>query len=216
MKTVFFLLVCGVLVVLNALDYATALPFLAWMPLVNAGLGVLLAVLGICGMRNAECRVRSNEGMRNAETGVQTDAPVLPSAVSRDERAKHELTAFLGMLQEKGRLVDFVMEDLNAQPDARVGQVARVVHKGCREVILKAFAPEPAEGSVAEGEALSLVEGFSPERYRLIGSGSGGAPKGKLVHRGWVAGKVALPEFSKDPVESGAGYVIAPAEIEVG
>lgn len=213
MKNVLFHLFCGVLLVLNGLDQAADLPFSVWMPVINMGLAAVLACLALTGLRSAAPTSALKEMGRAAEPAPE---PVLPPVVSRDERAKHELAAFLGMLQEKGRLVDFVMEDLNAQPDARVGQVARVVHQGCREVILKAFAPEPAETSVAEGDTLALAPGFAPEKYRLIGTAPTGVPKGRLVHRGWMAKSVNLPEFSKEPRDSDSGYVIAPAELELG
>ncbi|MCC5844790.1 MAG: DUF2760 domain-containing protein [Verrucomicrobia bacterium] len=213
MKTAFFVLLAAVLAVLNGLDYAVSLPFSAWMPLLNAGGIAVLAVFGALGMRGAGSGTEPETGTAPPQP---ISAPVLPPVVSRDERAKHELAAFLGMLQEKGRLVDFVMEDLNAQPDARVGQVARVVHQGCREVILKAFSPEPVESGVAEGDPLSLEAGYAPEAYRLIGTAAEGAPRGRLVHRGWRAKAVNLPEFSKEPREDASGYVIAPAELELG
>ena len=44
------------------------------------------------------------------------------------------------MLQEKGRLVDFLMDDINAYSDAQVGAAARVVHAGCRGVLQDHFA----------------------------------------------------------------------------
>ena len=43
-------------------------------------------------------------------------------------RADAEIVHFLAMLQEKGRLVDFLMDDINAYNDAQVGAAARVVH----------------------------------------------------------------------------------------
>ena len=41
--------------------------------------------------------------------------------------ADAEIVHFLAMLQEKGRLVDFLMDDINAYSDAQVGAAARVV-----------------------------------------------------------------------------------------
>jgi hypothetical protein len=208
MKNIGILLITLVLLAANALDLAFEVQILEKAPYLNVALGLLLLMLVL--LPCAEKAPKEEPGPSAAPE------PVVPKAAGRDERSKHELAAFLGLLQEKGRLVDFVMEDLNAQPDARVGQVARVVHQGCREVILKAFAPVPAEASVGEGQPITLETGFAPEKYRLIGSAAEGGVKGRLVHRGWLAESVKLPEFSKEPEQSGSGYVIAPAEIELG
>src|SRR4051794_38071028 len=54
-------------------------------------------------------------------------------------RADAEIVSFLAMLQERGRLVDFLMDDINAYNDAQVGAAARVVHAGCRRVLQEHF-----------------------------------------------------------------------------
>lgn len=206
MKLFLFLMFCLSLGVVNGLSMAVDLPFADHLPVITLALAVCVAVSGWAAVRGASAPVSAPE--------PSDPGPPLPPAVSRDERTRHELAAFLGILQEKGRLVDFVMEDLNAQPDARVGQVARVVHQGCREVIVKAFAPEPLETSVAEGEILTLPEGYAPDEYRLIGTVTGESSRGRLLHRGWVAKTVKLPEFAKEPPSYSGAYRIAPAEVE--
>ncbi|HRE07168.1 MAG TPA: DUF2760 domain-containing protein, partial [Opitutaceae bacterium] len=82
---------------------------------------------------------------------VPTPAPAaapVPAA-----RAEAEVVALLALLQDKGRLVDFVREDITAATDAQVGAAARVVHAGCRQVLADCFeiAPvrtEPESGRV--------------------------------------------------------------------
>ena len=141
-------------------------------------------------------------------------APVL-SRVSRDERSRHELAAFLGLLQEKGRLVDFLMEDITSQPDDRVGQIARVVHQGCSGVIRKHFDLSPVTDT-PEGAALTLDKGYPPGDYRLVGTVSGEPPhRGTVLHPGWKTSRVALPELLGDPPESTDAYLVAPAELEL-
>src|SRR5258705_92566 len=54
-------------------------------------------------------------------------------------QAEAEVVAFIGLLQEKGRLVDFLMDDVTLYDDSRVGAAARVVHYGCREVLREHF-----------------------------------------------------------------------------
>lgn len=149
------------------------------------------------------------------QAAAPSESPPPRPLVERDERARHELAAFLGLLQEKGRLVDFLMEDITQQPDARVGQVARVVHQGCAGVLKKHFDLTPL-APVREGESLSLPEDHKPGDYRLVGTGSGEAPlKGRVLHPGWKTGKVTLPEITRDIPASTDCYVVAPVELEL-
>jgi hypothetical protein len=45
----------------------------------------------------------------------------------------------LGLLQQEGRLVDFLEEDVSAYSDADVGAATRVVHEGCRKALRQHF-----------------------------------------------------------------------------
>jgi hypothetical protein len=117
----------------------------------------------------------------------------------------------LAILQREGRFIDFLMEDVTAFSDADVGAAARVVHQGCRKVLVSSVDPVPAhEGS--EGANVTVPAGFDANRYRLVGNVTGAGPyTGSLKHHGWVAKSVALPELptAMDP------KVLAPAEVEL-
>ncbi len=134
-------------------------------------------------------------------------------AAERPQTADAEVVHFLSMLQEKGRLVDFLMDDINAYGDAQVGAAARVVHAGCKGVLQNHFSiipvrPEP------EGSKVQVPAGYSANEYRLVGKIAGSAPfSGVLVHRGWKTDSVKLPQLllgAADPLPA-----IAPAEVEV-
>jgi len=170
--------------------------------MVNLGLGVLLALETLWLARTP------------APAKATPEAPVAPKT-SREARTRHELAHFLGLMQEKGRLVDFLMEDLAGQPDERVGQVARVVHQGCRDVLNDCFALEPVQAA-EEGKELTLDADTPPEQVRLIGSVKGEPPHtGILLHKGWKTTKVDLPEISRELAEDPDTYLVAPAELEV-
>lgn len=128
-------------------------------------------------------------------------------------RADAEIVHFLAMLQEKGRLVDFVMDDINAYSDAQVGAAARVVHTGCKGVLEDHFSINPVRPE-PEGSTVQVPAGYSSDEYRLVGKIAGSAPfAGVLVHRGWKTDIVKLPQLLR-----GAGDrlpAIAPAEVEV-
>ncbi len=128
-------------------------------------------------------------------------------------RADAEIVYFLAMLQEKGRLVDFLMDDINAYSDAQVGAAARVVHAGLKGVLQEHFSINPVRRE-EEGSTVQVPAGYSADEYRLVGKIAGSAPfSGVLVHRGWKTDSVKLPQ-----VLSGAADrlpAIAPAEVEV-
>jgi len=136
-------------------------------------------------------------------------APERPQA----SRADAEIVHFLAMLQEKGRLVDFLMDDINAYSDAQVGAAARVVHAGCKGVLSEHFSINPVR-TEQEGSTIQVPAGFSADQYRLVGRIAGSAPfTGVLVHRGWKTDRVKLPQLlsgADDPLPA-----IAPAEVEV-
>jgi hypothetical protein len=136
-------------------------------------------------------------------------APEPPQA----SRADAEVIQLLTMFQEKGRLVDFLMDDINAYADAQVGAAARVVHAGCKAVLAEHFSIHPVR-TEQEGTTVQVPIGYSPDAYRLVGKIAGSAPfSGVLVHRGWKTNTVKLPRLMRgaaDPLPA-----IAPAEVDV-
>ncbi|GEM_PF-225676 len=133
--------------------------------------------------------------------------------VERDVESRRELAHFLGLLQEKGRLVDFVMEDISQQPDARIGQVARVVHQGCHEVFTKHFSLQKVR-SESEGSRVEL-QPEDLEKVRLAGSVQDAEQlSGTLLHAGWETTEVTLPELSPLSADP-KSYLVAPAEVEI-
>ena len=139
--------------------------------------------------------------------------PTPPLERPQARRADAEIVHFLGMLQEKGRLVDFLMDDINAYSDAQVGAAARVVHAGCKRVLQEHFSINPVH-TEQEGSRVQVPAGYSADEYRLVGKISGSAPfSGVLVHRGWRTDMVNLPQLLRGPADPLPA--IAPAEVEV-
>lgn len=128
-------------------------------------------------------------------------------------RADAEIVSFLAMLQEKGRLVDFLMDDINPYNDAQVGAAARVVHAGCKRVLQEHFSIHPLR-TEDEGSTVQVSAGYAADEYRLVGKIAGQAPfSGVLVHRGWKTDMVKLPQLL--PSAPGQLPAIAPAEVEL-
>ncbi len=143
-----------------------------------------------------------------AAAPVVAQPPVPPAP-----RAEAEIVTFLGLLQEKGRFVDFLMEDLATYDDAQVGAAARVVHQGCRQVLKDNFQITPIS-QAEEGSRITLPAGYAADEYLLLGKISGDPPfAGTLVHKGWKTDTVKLPRTLKSEVERLPS--IAPAQVEL-
>lgn len=139
------------------------------------------------------------------------DAVKPVAAAVPENRAQAEVVTMLGVFQEKGRLVDFLMEDITPYSDTEVGSVARAVHQGCKSALKEHFAVKPIS-TANEGESVTVPVGYSADEWRLVGNLAGEAPfTGKLVHRGWRTEFVKLPRAMKaDRLPT-----IAPAQVEV-
>jgi hypothetical protein len=131
-------------------------------------------------------------------------APV-PVADSTDRAAQ-----LLSLLQRDGRLVDFLMEDLAAYPDAQIGAAVRDVHAGCRQSLTKYLTLDPVLDD-EEGRPVTIERGTDPARVKVVGNVTGAPPlRGVVRHRGWEATRLELP-----PLPSTGRTIIAPAEVEV-
>jgi hypothetical protein len=149
------------------------------------------------------------EAARIAAEAVNLAAPV-PTA----NQADAEVVNFLAILQEKGRLVDFLMDDITSYSDAQVGAAGRVLHEGCKAVLLEHFGIRPMREE-GEGSKVTIPPGYAPDDYRLVGKISGEAPFiGTLVHHGWRAEWVKLPRLIG--ISASRPPAIAPAEVELG
>ena len=117
----------------------------------------------------------------------------------------------VALLQQNGRLIDFLKEDITGYTDQEVGAAARLVHQGCRQTLEECLAVRPVRAE-AEGARVTLGAGFDASSVRLTGNVVGEAPfTGVLIHRGWQATSVRLPQVT-------AGYdlkILAAAEVEL-
>jgi Domain of unknown function (DUF2760) len=194
-------------VLLVAVSGAALMPLAAPMePYLPDGI-LALAILVLIGLLLLKPPDRAAPPKPAAEPA--RPAPVEPEAT----RAEAEIVQFLAMLQEKGRLVDFLMDDINAYKDAQVGAAARVVHAGCKGVLREHFKIDPIRAE-QEGSTVQVPAGYSSDEYRLIGKIAGSAPfSGVLVHRGWKTDIVKLPQLLHRAADRLP--TIAPAEVEM-
>lgn len=139
--------------------------------------------------------------------------PAAPAPEARREtarRADDTAAQMLAVLQRDGRLVDFLMEDLAAYPDAQVGAAVRDVHAGCRRALQHYVSLAPVlDGE--EGRNVTVQAGTDAATVKLLGNVTGQAPfRGVLRHRGWRVARIELPA-----IPTGGGSIVAPAEVEL-
>ncbi|BCX89096.1 hypothetical protein MIN45_P1466 [Methylomarinovum tepidoasis] len=144
------------------------------------------------------------------EKKAERSAPP-PKPVILREPTPDAALQLLGLFQSEARLLDFLEEDISAYSDADVGAAARIVHEGCRKVLHEHFDIEPVRPE-EEGTRITIPKGFDPAEIRLTGNIVGEPPfQGVLVHRGWHAVRVKLPQLS----EGHRVDILAPAEVEL-
>lgn len=117
----------------------------------------------------------------------------------------------LALLQQKGRLIDFLMQDVHSFSDEDVASGARVVHEGCNQVLKEFMRIEPLR-TESEGDPVTIQAGYDPALVQLSGNVQGQPPySGELVHHGWKLTDLKMPEKTQDSPQN----VLAPAEIEI-
>ena len=177
-----------------------------------AAIGIVLALLVVA--LSFLGSTKSGAISEAAQAAVSPPPPVtVQSAAPAMDQAKAEIVAFFALLQEKGRLVDFLMEELTGYDDAQVAAAARVVHQGCRQVLQEHFKIT-AVFEAEEGSQVTVPAGYFGDEYRIVGKLSGEPPfAGELIHKGWKAESVKLPRIVQ--TDDKRLPVIAPAEVEV-
>ena len=197
-----FLPIAAVLLaVLNGLLLIPAMSAYAF-PIAALALALAIIVLALCFFG------APREAPAPAAAPVAAQPP--PPAANQ---AEAEVVAFVSLLQEKGRLVDFLMEDVTPYDDKQVGAAARVVHQGCREVLNDSFKITPISQE-EEGSRITVPAAYAADEYRLLGKISGDPPfTGTLLHKGWKTESVKLPRILKSDERHLPS--IAPAQVEL-
>ncbi len=122
-----------------------------------------------------------------------------------------EPVLLLTLMQRDGRLLDFLLENVDGADNETLGAGVRTIHKACQKILNEHLDMEP----ILKGEEQADVQvpaGFDPSAIRLTGNVTGQPPfKGKLVHHGWRVTKIKLAK----PAEGQDAFVVAPAEVEL-
>ncbi len=161
-------------------------------------------MLGDAGFAETVARLERGESASPARAEPPRPAPL-------KETLPDSALQLLALLQQEGRFIDFLEENVTAYSDAEIGGAARVVHAGCHKVMRDYLRLEPVR-TEAEGARLTLAAGFDPAAVRLTGNVVGQPPfTGTLMHRGWRVAEIKLPRLA----EGHDVRVLAPAEVEL-
>ncbi len=117
----------------------------------------------------------------------------------------------LALLQREGRLLDFLLEDVQAFGNEQIGAAVRNIHNNCRKALQDHLVLEPVLKE-SEGATVQVPAGFDPSAVRLTGNVTGQPPfRGTLQHHGWRVKelKLAPPPAGQDE------FVLQPAEVEL-
>lgn len=201
MRTLSIVLALALLALTAAVLLPSATAFQPLLSYATVALAALVLVTMLAGGPRREQPAAAAEAARPAP---------LPAATNQ---AEAEIVGFLATLQERGRLVDFLMDDVTAYSDAQVGAAARVVHQGCKSVLQEMFRITPVRAET-EGSTVTVPAGSAADEYRLSGKISGQPPfSGTLTHRGWKTDRAKLPRVLRTTGDRLPA--IAPAEVEL-
>ena len=132
-------------------------------------------------------------------------------SLSRETAQQNAAITLLAALQREARFIDFIQEPLSGFSDAQIGAAARTVHDDCAKVLERFFDLQPVVDQPEE----SSIE-ITPKNVsfvQLTGNLSQPLPcRGKLLHTGWKAAKIALPNWSG---QDETALVVAPSEVEI-
>jgi hypothetical protein len=136
---------------------------------------------------------------------VPAAAPAKPA-----EPPEHTALRLLASLQEEGRLVDFLTEEITGYSDEQIGAATRGIHDACAKALRACVTLEPVLAG-REDEPVTVPANFDPVSVRLTGNVHGNPPfTGTLRHGGWRVKSISIPaRTGLDP------KIVAPAEVEI-
>ncbi len=87
-------------------------------------------------------------------------------ALPKPEEKPSDALRLLTVLQRDGRLIDFLMEQVDGYPDEQLGAAVRQIQKDCRSALGKYVTLAPIMKE-EEGQKVTIQPGFDAKRVRL-------------------------------------------------
>ncbi len=139
----------------------------------------------------------------------QTDEALELTGLDRERGGSAK--QLLSILQKKGRLLDFLSQNLDHYSNDQVANVARVVHDQCKKALYSYCEIKPIY-SDKENSEITIEENYDKYSVDLIGNvNQQKKMTGKLIHQGWKVEKITLPNVA---LETNLD-ILQPAEVEV-
>jgi hypothetical protein len=166
-------------------------------------------------LRADQAEAQTREERLKAQTVAYEAALQKAQNAEKNNDAEQAVIQFVRNLQSRGRLLDFLMTDIHKLPDPAVGAASRVVHQGLRDLMRDYFAIAPI-ASAEEGTVISVPKDELGKSYSLLQSKGDQIPdSGQLVHKGWKATQIRLPQSQKAESQAERS-ILAMAEIDLG
>ena len=171
------------------------------------GLGIALRAFS-AGLFDKEAAEKIRQVLDgNDVVAIEQKAPAeTPRPVTKPTRS--DAITLLSALQREARLVDLIQESLSGFSDAQVGAAARPCLQQSAQTLQRFFDLKPISDA-ADGSNVDVGSHESPARYQWVGEGT--TTSGGLIHHGWQASQVELPQYSGDAAD---GWVVAPAQVQ--
>jgi len=108
----------------------------------------------------------------------------------------------LTLMQREGRLIDFLLENVDGADNETLGAGVRSIHQACQKVLKEHLDMEPVL-KAQEKATVEVPVGFDPSAIRLTGNVTGSPPfKGTLEHHGWRVTKIKVSKPPRDRTHS--------------
>jgi hypothetical protein len=149
--------------------------------------------------------------MGDPDFAVKAEKLSLPPPPPEPVKRSGEALRLLSLLQREGRLLDFLLEDIESATDDQIGAGVRELHRQAQTIVKEHLDLEPVLPN-GEGDTVTVPAGFDPSAIRLTGNVAGQPPfQGVLKHHGWRVKDFRLAAPPKGSDE----FVVAPAEVEI-
>jgi hypothetical protein len=189
-----------------------------YLVVANTALGIFgllgLYVLAVSGGnlgRYLRARQIARRWLRDREFAAKVDELALPPKPALPPRPNAEPARFLILLQREGRLVDFLVEDIESYSNDQIGAAVRDIHRNCQKTLGEHLVLEPVLREPEEA-VVEVPANYDPSAVRLTGNLTGSPPfKGTLRHHGWRIKEIKLapPPEGEDPL------ILQAAEVEL-
>jgi hypothetical protein len=149
--------------------------------------------------------------LRNAEFAKKVEPLLAPPEPAKPVKPSGAPLRLLALLQREGRLIDFLLEEIQAYSNDQVGAAVRDIHRQCQHALKEHLVLEPVLAH-AEGDDVDVPTGFDPAAVQLTGNVTGQPPfRGALRHHGWRVKDVKLAPLPEGQDE----FILHPAEVEL-